>query len=81
MKVVHISVGELLRKQKDQPDVHARIGSAMKNGDLVPYYLICNTLNSCLKEHIKNGQKNFLIDGFPRSQEQNKFFNGKESIL
>ena len=53
----------------------------MGNASLVPYYYVRNILDLCLIKHTQNGRSNFLIDGFPRSEEQAQFFNEGESIF
>ena len=83
LRLVHISVGDLLREDALRPSLNhdLQIKTIMSNASLVPYYHVRNVLNLCLIKHMQNGRSNFLIDGFPRSEEQAHFFEGGESIL
>ncbi|KAL2057377.1 hypothetical protein ABVK25_002430 [Lepraria finkii] len=82
LKLVHISVGDLLRKEAEKSldgqefDIKAIMGHA----SLVPHTYVHDVLQRCLVQHLKDGRSDFLIDGFPRSKEQAQFFKSKESV-
>lgn len=75
--LVHISVGELLREDAAKPSLNRnfQIETIMGNASLVPYIYVRNLLEHRLIKYMQNGQTNFLIDGFPRSEEQAQFFD------
>ena len=66
--LLHISVGDLLRKEaKRKTALGKKIGRYINQGDLVPYKMAVNIAKKAIgkKEH-------FLFDGFPRSIDQAK---------
>lgn len=64
----HLSAGDLLR---DEVASGSAVGKAcsllMKEGALVPMHVTIQLLKNAM---IKSGGKQFLIDGFPRAQDQ-----------
>ncbi|KAL9104819.1 MAG: hypothetical protein Q9163_000267 [Psora crenata] len=81
--LVHISVGDLLReddasRKPSLNDQDVQILNIMRNASLVPFHYVRKVLDLCLTKHMQNGRSNFLIDGFPRSEEQAHFFDGGE---
>ncbi|KAF8535407.1 hypothetical protein BDD12DRAFT_938215 [Trichophaea hybrida] len=68
----HISVGDLLREEMKDPSSPHRemIEQRMKEGGLVPPYLSNGVLLREFGKYTVNGQKKFLVDGFPRSMDQ-----------
>ena len=81
--LVHISVGELLREDAVRPSLHrdVHIETIMSNASLIPYNYVRKTLETCLVQHMQHGRTNFLIDDFPRSKEQTRFFDEVESVF
>lgn len=65
---VHLSAGELLRKEKEKPNSKYRklIDTYMKEGKLVPVAISCGLLKKAM---FKSKRDKFLIDGFPRNQD------------
>ncbi|RZC27693.1 ADK and/or AAA 17 domain containing protein [Asbolus verrucosus] len=65
---VHISAGELLRQERLTPNSqHGElIDSCIREGKIVPAEITCKLLE---KEMEASGKDKFLIDGFPRNQE------------
>ncbi|XP_053628016.2 UMP-CMP kinase-like isoform X1 [Cherax quadricarinatus] len=64
---VHLSAGDLLREERAKPgsEFGDMIEEHIKNGTIVPVEITC----SLLERAMKNSEKNdFLIDGFPRNQ-------------
>lgn len=59
---LHLSVGELLRKEKDNELVKEYI----KEGKIVPSFITINLLKNYM---LKSDNNKFLIDGFPRNEE------------
>ena len=53
----------------------------MSNASLIPYNYVRKTLETCLVQHMQHGRTNFLIDDFPRSKEQTRFFDEVESVF
>jgi len=66
----HLSTGDLLRKEKDSKSQMAEtINKIMMEGKLVPTEILITLLKKEMLEIGKTGLKKFLIDGFPRNQE------------
>ncbi|XP_042209845.1 UMP-CMP kinase 1-like isoform X2 [Homarus americanus] len=71
---VHLSAGDLLREER------AKLGSEfgelieghIKNGTIVPVEITCSLLERAMKDSKKN---EFLIDGFPRNQDNLEGWN------
>ncbi|KAG2501792.1 hypothetical protein HYH03_000292 [Edaphochlamys debaryana] len=69
---VHLSAGDLLRAEvKSGSELGQRCEALMKEGKLVP---VAVTLNLLKKAMIASGGSFFLIDGFPRAQDQAEAF-------
>ncbi|XP_039260002.2 UMP-CMP kinase-like [Styela clava] len=71
---VHLSAGDLLRKEKNTPDskVGQLIANYIKEGKIVPVKITCGLLEKAMNETMEetNGEKyKFLIDGFPRNKD------------
>ena len=78
---MHLSVGDLLRNEAEKPlDKNGvDIKAIMSKAALVPHAHVHKVLQCSLIQHLKDGRSNFLIDGFPRSEQQALFFESKES--
>ena len=65
---VHLSAGDLLRIERETPGSKngESILTHMKNGTIVPVEITCSLLENAIE---KSGKANFLIDGFPRNQD------------
>jgi len=70
----HLSAGDLLRAERAAPG--SRFGDLiqkhLKNGTLVPTSITCSLLERAMQESDTN---NFLIDGFPRGEENLTVWN------
>eukprot|EP00388_Colpodella_angusta_P017561 GDKJ01043414.1.p1 GENE.GDKJ01043414.1~~GDKJ01043414.1.p1 ORF type:complete len:207 (-),score=46.74 GDKJ01043414.1:182-778(-) len=70
MNYIHVSAGDCLREELSKPDSKEKdlIDSYIKNGLIVPVEITVNLLK---KKMISKGweKSKFLIDGFPRNQE------------
>ncbi|OQV15740.1 UMP-CMP kinase 2 [Hypsibius exemplaris] len=68
LNFVHLSAGDLLRVERETPGSvnGAAILEHMKNGTIVPVEITCTLLENAM---LKSGEKNFLVDGFPRNQD------------
>ncbi|CAH8573495.1 unnamed protein product [Heterobilharzia americana] len=69
---VHLSAGELLRQARDSSDSEfaSRIQMHMKNGTIVPAKITCGLLHQAMTKSYKDaGCMNFLVDGFPRNED------------
>lgn len=69
---VHLSAGDLLREERirEGSQFGQLIDDYMKNGKIVPVDVTCSLLENAIhlnKE--RNGKSKFLIDGFPRNQD------------
>jgi adenylate kinase family enzyme len=66
---VHLSAGELLRKEREKGGALAEIiEESITAGKLVPFDTIVNLLKKEMETSTRmTGNNNFLIDGFPRS--------------
>ncbi|KAJ3640056.1 hypothetical protein Zmor_003376 [Zophobas morio] len=64
---VHLSAGDLLREERAKPD--SKYGELIENyireGKIVPVEITCSLLENAMQRSEKN---KFLIDGFPRNQ-------------
>lgn len=64
---VHLSAGDLLREERAKPgsEFGDLIEGHIKNGTIVPVEITCSLLERAMKN---SGKEDFLIDGFPRNQ-------------
>ncbi len=68
-KVFHVSTGQLLREAvRKSTKIGKEAENYMKRGELVPDEIVINILISKLKED--NIGQNFILDGFPRTENQ-----------
>ncbi|ODV60299.1 UMP-CMP kinase, partial [Ascoidea rubescens DSM 1968] len=69
---VHLSAGDLLRAEQNNPDSKygELIAHNIKNGIIVPQEITIALLENAMKKNIEIGKKKFLIDGFPRKMDQ-----------
>lgn len=65
---VHLSAGELLREERQRPGSQfgEEIETHIKNGTIVPVQITCSLLKRAMES---SGKDRFLIDGFPRNQD------------
>ncbi|XP_005178088.3 UMP-CMP kinase [Musca domestica] len=65
---VHLSAGDLLREERarEGSEVGALIEDYIRNGKIVPVEVTCSLLEAAMNKSDKN---KFLIDGFPRNQD------------
>lgn len=64
---VHLSAGDLLREERNRPGSQygELIEKYIQEGQIVPVEITCNLLENAMKHC---GKDKFLIDGFPRNQ-------------
>lgn len=64
----HLSAGDLLREERAKPgsEYGELIERHIKNGSIVPVEITCSLLERAMQESNNN---KFLIDGFPRNQD------------
>jgi len=79
---VHLSAGDLLRIEMNSGSKHGTmIAEMMNNGQIVPSEVTVGLLDKAMKE---SGKSRFLIDGFPRNEENNnsweKEMKGKAEV-
>lgn len=67
---VHLSAGDLLREERAKPGSQygELIENHIKNGTIVPVAITCSLLDRAMQTS-DNPHKRFLIDGFPRNQD------------
>lgn len=65
---VHLSAGDLLRAERKTPgsEFGELIEHHITNGTIVPVEITCSLLERAMKE---SGKQDFLIDGFPRNED------------
>lgn len=68
---VHLSAGDLLRaERKTGGPLAQEIDGHIRNGTIVPVQITCDLLHKAMQRHMVEEKKfNFLIDGFPRNQD------------
>lgn len=69
---IHLSAGDLLREERQNPDskVGQEIDTHIREGSIVPVEITCGLLEKAMQQNIeKRGKEHFLIDGFPRNQD------------
>jgi len=67
--MVHLSAGDLLRAERDSGSEHGElINNIIKDGKIVPVAITCGLIKQAME---KAGweRKSFLVDGFPRNEE------------
>ena len=73
-QIFHYSCGELLRQAAKEKNEEAElINSYMKEGKIVPARITCELQKKCMEKNDKE-YRAFLCDGFPRNEENLKFF-------
>lgn len=66
---VHLSAGDLLREEVNSGSKNGdMIATMIKNGEIVPSVVTVNLLKTAIE---KSGKDRFLVDGFPRNEENN----------
>lgn len=66
---VHLSAGDLLREEVNSGSTNGdMIANTIKNGEIVPSVVTVNLLKNAIE---KSGKDKFLVDGFPRNEENN----------
>ncbi|XP_067634869.1 UMP-CMP kinase [Eurosta solidaginis] len=65
---VHLSAGDLLREERvrEGSEYGSLIEEYIRNGKIVPVAVTCSLLEKAMKT---SGKQRFLIDGFPRNQD------------
>lgn len=69
---VHLSAGDLLREERirEGSQYGQLIDDYIKNGKIVPVDVTCSLLENAINlNRERNGKNKFLIDGFPRNQD------------
>ncbi|KAA0203310.1 hypothetical protein HAZT_HAZT001962 [Hyalella azteca] len=74
---VHLSAGDLLREERssDGSEFGELIEKHINDGTIVPVEITCSLIERAMKA---SGKDNFLIDGFPRNQNN---LEGWESVM
>jgi len=75
---VHLSAGDLLRAEQAAPGSQygALIDGHIRAGTIVPVEITCSLLQRAMEE---SGKENFLIDGFPRNENNLQGWNATMS--
>lgn len=71
---VHLSAGDLLREERVNPGSQygELIETYIKEGKIVPVEITCSLLERAM---LQSGKLNFLIDGFPRNEDNLQGWN------
>lgn len=77
---VHLSAGDLLRQERNRPGSQfgEEIQSHIKNGTIVPVEITCSLLRRAMES---SGKDTFLIDGFPRNQDNLEGWNKEMNAI
>ncbi|GBP62397.1 hypothetical protein EVAR_3099_1 [Eumeta japonica] len=64
----HLSAGDLLREERQRPgsEYGEMIEAKIREGQIVPVEVTCSLLHRAM---MRSGKNRFLIDGFPRNQD------------
>lgn len=66
---VHLSAGDLLREERTRGNETGQlIDTYIKEGKIVPVEITVRLLKKAMEDSVARGKANFLIDGFPRNQ-------------
>lgn len=69
--IVHLSAGELLREEQNKSNKNSEIiKKNLLSGKIVPQEITIKLLKNALQSKFSEGEKVFLIDGFPRKIDQ-----------
>jgi len=75
---VHLSAGELLREEKKSGSKDADlINRCMSEGKIVPVEITIKLLKKAMEMNVEKGKYLFLIDGFPRNEDNWNGWNKK----
>lgn len=73
---VHLSAGDLLRaERKSGTELGSLIESLISQGKIVPSSITVRLLKEAIEKELAKGRRKFLIDGFPRNQENLDVWN------
>lgn len=81
---VHLSAGDLLREERQRPgsEYGEMIEEKIRNGEIVPVEVTCSLLHKAM---LNSGKTRFLIDGFPRNEDNlegwNRLMSDKTKLL
>ncbi|XP_058823545.1 UMP-CMP kinase isoform X2 [Topomyia yanbarensis] len=78
----HLSAGDLLREERNRvgSEYGSLIEDNIKNGRIVPVEITCALLENAMKKAQQStGKDKFLIDGFPRNEDNLQGWNRKMS--
>ncbi|CAG7678340.1 unnamed protein product [Allacma fusca] len=81
---VHLSAGDLLREERNKPgsEFGEMIEQHIRDGTIVPVEVTCSLIDRAMQ---KSESNNFLVDGFPRNQNNldgwDKEMTGKVEVL
>jgi UMP-CMP kinase len=67
---VHLSAGDLLRAEREKGgETGEMIDRLIREGQIVPVKVTLDLLRAAMEDNMKQGRFLFLIDGFPRNQD------------
>ncbi|KAJ7564418.1 hypothetical protein O6H91_02G016800 [Diphasiastrum complanatum] len=71
LSIPHIAMGDLIRQELTKPSLASKkLLSAMSQGQLLPDDVVLGLLSRRLEMGASNGEKGFILDGFPRTTSQ-----------
>ena len=74
--VIHLSAGDLLRAERNSGSAVAdEINTHIKNGTIVPVEITVGLIKKAMQAEMKKGNYLFVIDGFPRNEDNYSGWN------
>ena len=74
---IHLSAGDLLRQEQQRSGPNAElINTYIKEGKIVPVEITVSLIKNAMQENIGKGRHYFLVDGFPRNQNNLEGWDG-----
>ncbi|KAJ7515601.1 hypothetical protein O6H91_22G019800 [Diphasiastrum complanatum] len=71
LSIPHIAMGDLVRQELSQPsEASKKLIYAMSQGKLLPDQVVVSLLSTRLEKGALEGEKGFILDGFPRNTTQ-----------
>jgi len=80
--LIHLSAGDLLRDERNNPDSPdgQLIETYIREGKIVPVAITVKLLWNAMQKNMVAGRYNFLIDGFPRNQDNLDGWNAQMGL-
>lgn len=76
----HISAGDVVRKRAQEGDIDPILCQDMEKGKLLPDEVVSDFVVDRIHKSRRQGMLGYVLDGFPRTVEQAKFFALEETL-